>query len=145
MNRPAKRKSVGKPTLYRPEYCQRAIEILAEMKSLQDVADEFSVNYATVFDWAVRIPEFKAAVAEGRRKGKNALMQKGLERTFSSQPFRENTFKFLMAVMYGVRDKQEIVATTTNTNANINVEVNDESTVNRIFEAINAQTAFITQ
>lgn len=142
MKRPAKKNPGGRPALYRPEYCQIAIDTLAEIDSLQDVADKCGVNYSTMFDWMNAIPEFKAAVAEGRRRGKNALMKKALDRTFSAQPFRENTFKYLMAVMYGVREKTEVVTTSTNTNTNINAEASDESTVNRLFEAINAKSAF---
>lgn len=146
MKTPAKKKNLGgRPATFKQEFCQIAIDTLAEIDSLQDVADKCGVSYSTMFDWMNRIPEFKAAVQEGRRRGKNALIKKALDRTFSAQPFRENTFKYLMAVMYGVREKTEVISTTTNTNTNINAEASDESTVNRLFEAINAKAAFATK
>lgn len=115
------KKHVGRPSGYKPEYCKTALELLSDCKTVQDVASACGDHeYSVLQDWAKKHPEFSLALRLGKQKGKSNMLNKGMKACFSNQPFRENTFKWLMAVMYGVRDKQEITQTHS-------VVVNDQS------------------
>lgn len=53
---------VGRPTDYRPEYCEQAIALGKEGKGIAEIAAEFDVCKATVYAWKVAHPEFLAAM-----------------------------------------------------------------------------------
>ena len=52
----------GRPTKYRPEYCQEAIEYMAEGYSVTAFAGHIGVARSTVFKWAEENPEFSDAL-----------------------------------------------------------------------------------
>lgn len=135
----------GRPDKYKPEFCDLAREILGDRGTMTALAKACKVDHDTLNAWAKKYPEFHGAIRDGRKQGKDTMLKMGMECAFSRKPFRENTFKYLMAVMYGVREKQEIVATTTNTNTNHNTEALDEAAVNRVLEAINTHSAFASK
>lgn len=56
----------GRPTDYRPEYCERVIEFGAEGKSLTWMAAELGIAKATLQNWERDIPEFLAAMTQAR-------------------------------------------------------------------------------
>ena len=56
----------GRPTLYRPELCERAREHCRRSASLDQLAGLLGVAPRSIDNWITRIPEFAAAVREGR-------------------------------------------------------------------------------
>jgi Helix-turn-helix domain of resolvase len=69
--RPRKREprpGEGRPTLYKPEYCQRLIDLLSEGLSFAACAGEFSVSRQTIYDWSEEHPEFLDAKSIGEAK-----------------------------------------------------------------------------
>jgi hypothetical protein len=56
----------GRPTDYRPEYCEMVIEALASGVSLTAFAGMIRVSKDTVYEWMVRHSEFSDAVARGK-------------------------------------------------------------------------------
>lgn len=63
---------MGTPNKYRPEMCQKAIEVLSGGESIVAVAAELGVSRVTVYEWKDTHPEFNAAIniglAHGQRK-----------------------------------------------------------------------------
>ena len=106
-----KTKRMGRPDSYKPEYCQLAIDVLSDRRPKEDLATECGVDYDTILAWSKKYPDFLGALREGTRLGKASMLKMGMDCTFSRKPFRENTFKWLMSVMYGVRDVQQIAST----------------------------------
>jgi hypothetical protein len=49
----------GRPTEYKPEYCQKIVELMANGCSEYEVAWNFKVCYKTLTRWATQHPEFK--------------------------------------------------------------------------------------
>ena len=58
----------GRPTLYRPEYCQQVIDVMAEGLDLAGFAGTISVSIDAVYDWMARWPDFHQAVKVARTK-----------------------------------------------------------------------------
>lgn len=63
----------GRPTLYRPEYCDMVIEHMGKGHSLTAFAGLIRVNVDTIYEWQARRPDFSEAVTIGRAARVNAL------------------------------------------------------------------------
>lgn len=58
----------GRPTKYRPEYCQAIIEHMSEGASMTSFAASIGVARSTITQWADENPEFSVAVNTGKAK-----------------------------------------------------------------------------
>ena len=56
----------GRPTLYRPEYCELAVELGAQGKSLAQIGAACGVARITLREWCERHEEFAAAIARAK-------------------------------------------------------------------------------
>ena len=56
----------GRPTSYRPEFCDRVVEEMAKGFSFGAFAGLISVNRSTLKEWVSTYPEFSAAVTRAR-------------------------------------------------------------------------------
>ena len=56
----------GRPTLYKPEYAERARELCARGAINPHLAAHFGVARSTVGEWIAKHPEFAEAVQQGR-------------------------------------------------------------------------------
>jgi len=61
-------RTIGRPTLYRPELCDQIIEAMGEGLSLEAAASACGIGPRTVFTWQNQHDEFRQAVEEGRTK-----------------------------------------------------------------------------
>lgn len=52
----------GQPTKYKPEYCDRIVEIMSEGHSVAGFARELKVARCTIYQWAKDHPEFADAL-----------------------------------------------------------------------------------
>jgi hypothetical protein len=59
---------VGRPSLYRAEYCEAIIDVMANGYSLEAAAAKMNIPIRCLYDWQNRHPEFSQAVHEGRIK-----------------------------------------------------------------------------
>lgn len=57
---------MGRPTDYRPEYCERVIELGRAGKSHAQIAADLDVARQTLRNWAEEHPEFLAAITRAR-------------------------------------------------------------------------------
>ena len=58
--------AIGRPTSYRPEFCELAFNYCLLGATNAELAGFFEVAPRTIDNWIARIPEFTAAVLEGR-------------------------------------------------------------------------------
>lgn len=56
----------GRPTVYKPEFCQQAIDLGAKGKSFTQIAAHFFVSKETLYRWIAEIPDFRDAMAQSR-------------------------------------------------------------------------------
>jgi hypothetical protein len=66
----------GRPTKYKPEYCDLAEVILANDEPMCAVAAALGVHRGTLRDWKKKYSEFSTAVSRGRTQGKALFMKK---------------------------------------------------------------------
>jgi len=57
---------MGRPTLYRPEYCDQVLELGRTGKSLPQMAAFFDVDRVTIDNWAENNPDFFNALARAK-------------------------------------------------------------------------------
>lgn len=62
----AKRHPGGRPTLYKPEYCEMVVEKMAEGYTQVGFAGSIRVSEATIYNWANEHPEFFEALKIGK-------------------------------------------------------------------------------
>jgi hypothetical protein len=66
----------GRPTLYRPEYCQRAIEFMRQGYSVTALAGHLGVGKQCVYEWMAAHRDFDDAINMGRAARVAALEAK---------------------------------------------------------------------
>ena len=59
-------KRTGRPTSYRPEFCERIVTLMAQGRSLDGCASILGVHPDSLYEWQKKIPEFSDAVRAGR-------------------------------------------------------------------------------
>ncbi len=111
----------GRPTLYKPEFCQQAIDMMKEGKSKMQVCAAFSISYQTFLDWLNpsmqnHQPDFLEAVRLGETFSQAWWEGLGQDGTSGSNPDVNATmYQFNMKNRFkdDWRDKQEIEQKTT--------------------------------
>lgn len=53
---------MGRPTVYKPEFCELAIEFFKDGKSMAEFARHLDVARSSVFEWMKLYPDFSNAV-----------------------------------------------------------------------------------
>jgi len=56
------KRPVGRPTKYKPEYCERIIELGKQGYSYAEIAADLEVDKASLYDWAAAHEEFSTAL-----------------------------------------------------------------------------------
>lgn len=62
------KKPVGRPTKYKPEYCQMVVDHMAKGASLTSFAAEIDVARSTINEWMDANPDFSEAVKRAKAK-----------------------------------------------------------------------------
>ena len=98
--KPAKR-PVGRPTKYKPEYCEEVIRLGKEGKSIAQMAAFFDVDKASIFRWAEESDDFRTALARARVHSQNWWEDKA-QQNLASRDF--NAQLWLKSVASRFRD-----------------------------------------
>jgi len=99
----------GRPTKYKPEYCEIAEATLAEGFSQAVLAGRLDVDEHTIIEWKKEHPEFSSSVKRGAFKGQE--MWEGLGMAGAKgmvYGFNAASWVFNMKNRFGWRDKQEV-------------------------------------
>ncbi|MFC0282414.1 hypothetical protein ACFFJB_14740 [Camelimonas abortus] len=87
----------GRPTEYRPEYCERVIQLGREGASKAEMAHALGVSRNTLDNWAEANPEFLSAVKEAVSLAQGWWESEGRKATFGLVPgFNATAFIFNM-------------------------------------------------
>lgn len=69
---------IGRPTKYKPEYCQKLIEHMALGYSYEAFAGKVDVAIDTLYNWEQLFPDFSEAKKEGKAKQRTKLEEYGM-------------------------------------------------------------------
>ncbi|KAK6020560.1 hypothetical protein OSTOST_13784, partial [Ostertagia ostertagi] len=87
----------GRPTDYRPEYCERVIQLGREGASKAEMAFALGVSKTTLNSWAANNPEFLTAVNEAVELAQGWWEHNGKKAVFGEVPgFNATAFIFTM-------------------------------------------------
>lgn len=79
----------GRPTLYRPEYCERIIELAKEGKSVAEWASDIGVARSSLWEWCQEHEDFSAAFMRAKTEEQAALERLARE-NFGNKNFNAN-------------------------------------------------------
>lgn len=94
--RPEDKVKTGRPSSYKPEYCQRVMEMGKEGLSIAQMAARLEVAKATLWDWAQSHPEFSVALADARTFAQSWWENAGQTGIFAEK-FNAQAWKFIVA------------------------------------------------
>lgn len=87
----------GRPTKYKPEFCDVVIEVGEEGETLVGMAEACDVDRATLNNWMEEHPEFFSAVKRGLQKSQAWWERQGRLATFGATPgFNPTSYIFNM-------------------------------------------------
>lgn len=99
----------GRPTKYRPEYCQIAEDTLSEGLSQAVLAGKLNVDEDTITNWKAEHEEFFGAIKRGSSKGRELWERMGIQGASGQiDGFNATSWIFNMKNRFGWRDRQEV-------------------------------------
>lgn len=104
----AKKNPVGRPSKYKPEFCQMVIDAMEKGLSKEAAAAECDICEDTFYRWVKKYPDFSEAVKQGERKSRLFWEKAGIQGMVGKIPgFNATTWIFNMKNRHGWRDKTE--------------------------------------
>ena len=100
----------GRPTSYRPEYCQKLIDHMAQGHSYESFAPVISVSRQSLYQWESVHSEFSDAKKIGLDANKKTLEEIGIKLATGEIQGSTTAWIFMMKNMHGWKDKKEIEA-----------------------------------
>lgn len=94
---------VGRPSKYRPEYCDMVVEHMSHGYGLETFAAKISVCKDTVYEWTKVFPEFSDAVERGRCASLRYWETIGILGTMGKIKLNSRLFALQMANKHGWR------------------------------------------
>lgn len=86
----------GRPTKYRPEYCQQIIDHMAQGLSKEAFAGAIGVHKETIYNWAEANPEFSDAIKNGEQVCRLFWESLGIQGATGSDAFNATAWIFNM-------------------------------------------------
>jgi len=98
----------GRPSSYKPEYCQQIIEhVGVEGNTIRSFATFIRVHKDTLYEWATVHPDFSAALKQAQHDSE-AYWELWLKDNLDNKNANAPLVKLYFANRFGWHDKQEI-------------------------------------
>jgi hypothetical protein len=94
----------GRPTDYRPEYCERVIELGKDGKLPAQMAADIGVTKQTLHEWARTHSEFSDAFDKARVNAEAWHLEKATETAIGQRGGNAPMAKFLLSAAFGYRE-----------------------------------------
>ena len=91
--------TAGRPTKYKPEFCERVIKLGKEGKSPAQIACNLEIGRASLHDWAEAHPDFSAALTRAKDEEQNWWENKG-QSSLSADRFQAAVWKKSMEARF---------------------------------------------
>lgn|SRR5574343_730380 len=106
-----KKAKVGRPSLYKPEYCQVVMDMGREGKSFAQMAAALDIDKDTLYHWRTQHEEFSVALSRARTYAQAWWETKGQD-GLSNRDINPGMYKIAMAARfpddYSDRSKVEL-------------------------------------
>lgn len=107
-----RKRPIGRPSLYRPEYCERVLEMGMEGYSIAQMAATLGVDKASVYRWRDENADFRTALSKAMTAAQAWWERLGLEGMQNNKQFNALVWKISMQARfredYTERKVQEI-------------------------------------
>jgi transposase len=110
MEKPAKHPG-GRPTVYKPEYCQKVIDFMSQGYSLEAFAGSIGHHKQTVYEWRNKHPEFGDAIMRAFESCRLYWEKIGMQGVYSNDEnakFNATAWIFNMKNRFGWRDQMNM-------------------------------------
>lgn len=97
----------GRPTKYKPEYCDKVVAHMKDGGSMHEFAREIEVHIDTLYEWMKVHEEFSEAVKKGKSFSQGWWMGIARRSLFTNN-FNHVLWYMNMKNRFGWRDKQEV-------------------------------------
>ena len=100
---------VGRPSKYRPEYCEMLVQHMSMGMTFTSFAGhpEIRVCRDTLYEWEKVHPEFSDARKRGIAASEHFFLEAGFSSMFDKQNFNTTIWYMMMKNIHGWKDKQE--------------------------------------
>jgi transcriptional regulator with XRE-family HTH domain len=116
------KKKIGKPTKYKPEYCQMLIDHMSQGLSYESFAAILGVARSSLYEWEKMFPAYSDSKSIGKEKLLLFFEKMGLEAMTGQIPgFNAPTYIFTLKNKVGWSDKHEVEQ-----NNKIEISISDE-------------------
>lgn len=102
--------TAGRPSDYKPEYCEKAIELLKQGASIEELGLELDCGYTTIYRWMDEHEEFRGAIKKGREYSEGWWKKRG-RTDLENDKFNSTLWYMNMKNRFGWADKKEVTAT----------------------------------
>ena|SRR3990167_3955026 len=92
-------KRIGRPTAYKPEYCDQVIELGKSGLSQVQIACALEVDPKSLRDWAEKYPDFSLSLTRAHAESQNWWERKGQE-SLSEKSFQALVWKVSMQARF---------------------------------------------
>jgi hypothetical protein len=108
MSQDSKPKKMGRPSSYKPEYCQMLIDHMASGLSFESFGATIGHYRDITFEWAKKYPDF----ADAKKRGYDASYlfwdKTGLKGVWGGKEFNAAVYCFNMKNRFGWRDQVNV-------------------------------------
>lgn len=106
------KRPVGRPTAYKPEYCQGIIDHCKKGGTFTEYAEEIGHHTSIFDDWSEKIPEFRLAKKKAKQAAENWMIKVGRMgmmgvKTPQMPNFQPAMWMFMMKARFGWREDNE--------------------------------------
>lgn len=102
-------KALGRPSSYKPEYCEMVIEHMKQGLSIRSFCAVVDIHEDTAYEWIKVHPDFSEAVKKGRQQQIAFFEKTGIAAAHGKIPnFNAAAYIWLSKNMIGWRDKVEL-------------------------------------
>ena len=98
---------LGRPTKYRPEMCERVIELMKDGCSLVEVAADLGVDRDSLYEWRRVYPDFSDTIKRGVALS-NSWWERNGRVNLENKDFSATLWYMNMKNRFGWKDKTEI-------------------------------------
>lgn len=105
---PKKKRPVGRPTKYRPEYCEKLIAHCRKGLSFESFGATVGVAKDAVFEWANKHKEFSDAKEIARNLNLLWWEEQGSQGLWNSKQFNSTVWVFSMKNRHGWKDSKAL-------------------------------------